>query len=349
MTGTNKANNSILSDKKDAGVLVRLAYQGMCNIGIDADLVIERAGVSKDQLYNSQLRTSHAAQKLFWEAAQEVSGDTDIGLHLGEHMPLFKGQILEYLFFSSPSFGDGLQRMLNYQRLLSDAVQACLVTTNDHSYMSFDFPQTPIRHLIECTCVVIINFLKSVSEGTFKTISVDFRHSACAHNGDYQRITDCPVHFDCDENRIYFDREVLAYRSLHTQPELLSLHEQIANQQMANLELQDLIGEVQQVIAALLEIGDINVETVAKQLAMNPRTLRSQLTDAGTSFSQVLNDYRHHLAKRLLAKTSESIAEIVYLTGFSEPSTFYRAFKRWEDMTPVEYRKKKQTIQSTKT
>ena len=36
--------------------------------------------------------------------------------------------------------------------------------------------------------------------------------------------------------------------------------------------------------------------------------------------------------------TGESIAEIVYLTGFSEPSTFYRAFKRWEGMTPIEYR-----------
>lgn len=35
----------------------------------------------------------------------------------------------------------------------------------------------------------------------------------------------------------------------------------------------------------------------------------------------------------------ESIDEIVYLTGFSEPSTFYRAFKRWSGMTPIEYRK----------
>ena len=44
---------------------------------------------------------------------------------------------------------------------------------------------------------------------------------------------------------------------------------------------------------------------------------------------------------RLLAGTEESIDEIVYLTGFSEPSTFYRAFKRWVGMTPIEYRKLK--------
>ena len=40
---------------------------------------------------------SFSAQPLFWEAAVELSGDPCIGLHLGEKMPVYKGQILEYL------------------------------------------------------------------------------------------------------------------------------------------------------------------------------------------------------------------------------------------------------------
>lgn len=330
------------SNQKDAGVLVRLAYQGMRELGIDADAVIERSGINKDQLYDSQLRTSHAGQALFWQSVEEVSEDADIGLHLGEHMPFFKGQILEYLFFSSPNFGEGLKRMLNYQRLLSDAAQFKLSITDNETYLTFNFPDSSFRHLLECSCVVLKNFLLSVSEGAFQPSLIDFIHQGDASNDDYQRILGCEVRFGQTENRIYFNRSALTYRSLHTQPELLNLHEQIANQQLANLELQDLIAKVQGKIAGLLESGEANVETVAEQLDMNPRNLRGQLTDAGTSFSQVLNDYRHHLAKKLLAKTNESIAEIVYLTGFSEPSTFYRAFKRWEGITPVEYRKKKQ-------
>lgn len=327
---------------KDAGVLIRLAYQGMCELGIDADKVIERSGIHKDQLYDSQLRTSHVGQIHFWQMAEDVSQDKDIGLHLGEHIPLFKGQILEYLFYSSPSFGDGLKRMLNYQRLLSDAAQFKLVNNESETYLAFDYPDSTLRHLLECTCVVMNHFLVSVSEGSFKPISVHFVHSGDIDNTDYQRILGCEVSFKQNENRIYFNRAALEHRSLHTQPELLNLHEQIANQQLANLELQDLIAKVREKIAGLLETGDVNVESVALLLNINPRTLRSQLTEAGTSFSQVLNDYRHYLAKKLLAKTNESIAEIVYLTGFSEPSTFYRAFKRWEGVTPVEYRKKKQ-------
>jgi AraC-like DNA-binding protein len=59
---------------------------------------------------------------------------------------------------------------------------------------------------------------------------------------------------------------------------------------------------------------------------------------AGTSLQRIINQYRKSLSKQLLSQTDETIAEIVYLTGFSEPSTFYRAFKRWEGITPIEYR-----------
>jgi AraC-like DNA-binding protein len=328
------------TEDRDSGVLVRLAYQGLRELGIDADAVIEPAGINKDQLYNSQLRTSHAAQQKFWQAAEAVSGDVNIGLHLGEHMPLFKGQILEYLFFSSSCFGEGLQRMLNYQRLLSDAVEVQLANNDSGSYLRFAYPNTSLRHLLECTALVTINFFRAVSEGSFAPHLVEFQHSGVADCEEYLRVFGCSVAFEKTENRIHFDSRVLAHRSLHRQPELLSLHEQIASKQLANLELQDLIRSVQGQIAALLETGEVSVTAVAQRLAMDPRTLRNRLADADTSFSQVLNDYRHHLATKLLAKTDETIAEIVYLTGFSEPSTFYRAFKRWEDTTPIDYRNK---------
>ena len=80
---------------------------------------------------------------------------------------------------------------------------------------------------------------------------------------------------------------------------------------------------------------------MAAKLDIKPRTLRTRLAEANTNFNQLLADYRCNLAKRLLANTAESIDEIVYLTGFSEPSTFYRAFKRWTQVTPIEYRNQK--------
>lgn len=334
-----------MSEQKDAGAMVRLAYQAMCNLGLDAEQVIKRSGLNPEELYDSKLRTPHWAQSLFWEAAEDISNDVNIGISLGAKMPIFKGIILEYLFISSAHFGDGLRRMLNYQRLISDALSITLEDEGDNPYIAFSYPDSDLRHLIECTGIVLTNFLRFVSDNGIEVSRVDFTHAKVSSDFDYDNAFQCQVCFDQEENRIYFPKSSMTHRSLHTQPELLSFHEQLVSAQLADLERQDLISEVQQQIARLLESGEVCVETVASELDIAPRSLRAQLQEAGTSFSQVLNDYRHHLAKKLLAKTEESIAEIVYLTGFSEPSTFYRAFKRWEGLTPVEYRKRKRDEQ----
>ncbi len=104
----------------------------------------------------------------------------------------------------------------------------------------------------------------------------------------------------------------------------------------------DWIAEVRRAIGSRLENGTTTLESVAAQLGLAVRRLRTQLTDAGISFQQMWSDCRWRLAKRLLAQTSERLERIVYLTGFFEPSTFDRAFRRWMGETAVEYRRRKQ-------
>ena len=91
-------------------------------------------------------------------------------------------------------------------------------------------------------------------------------------------------------------------------------------------------------MASLLETNSVTLESVAANNGMTARQLRHKLRLEETNFQNVLDDLKHELATKLLTNTSESISEIVYLTGFSEPSTFYRAFQRWEKMTPLQYR-----------
>ena len=83
-------------------------------------------------------------------------------------------------------------------------------------------------------------------------------------------------------------------------------------------------------------------EQVAARLGMPARRLRERLAMAGVRFNDLVTDYRCRLAKELLLKTDERIEVIVERTGFSEPSTFYRAFKRWVGETPVEFRRRGQ-------
>ena len=198
-----------------------------------------------------------------------------------------------------------------------------------------------LRHLNECMALGLIRFFNYVTDNNFSPTEIHFEHPAPKSIKEHERIFGSNVFFDQDENRIYFDSSLLEHPSLHAEPELLQLHEKLASERVAKLERQDIVSRVYKVLGEVLETGQVSLDDVASRLDIKARTLRTRLSDADTNFNQVLADYRCNLAKRLLARTNESIDEIVYLTGFSEPSTFYRAFKRWTAQTPVEYRNQK--------
>ena len=330
-----------MTNLTDSGVLLRMAYRAMLNAGIDGDAVLAKVGINKAMLNTPELRTPHDAQEWFWQALEEVSGDPLVGLHLGAHFPILKGQVLEYLFLSSPTFGEGLHRALAYQRLLSDAANAELDDRGSSIFMRQLLWSRKLAHLNECAAVGVVKFFSFVSDGAFFPQEVHFAHEPLGEMREYERVFGCKVLFGMPEVGILFDRAVMDQPSAHHEPELLQLHERLASEQIARLEKQDLVTQVSRLIAELLESGHANLEEVAARLGIKPRQLRTRLADAGTNFNQLVAEYRCRLAKRLLAGTEESIDEIVYLTGFSEPSTFYRAFKRWVGMTPIEYRKMK--------
>lgn len=330
----------------DASVVLRLGYQAIRRSGLPTEEILTKAGVALNQVETND-RTPLSAQYAFWVAAEEVSKDPDIGLHLGEHLPLYRGQVIEHLFISSENFGEGLKRALAYQRLISDAFHAKLVIEDDRCYLTNGEQGAWVDHLVnrhfsECAMSGILRFFKFITEGRFNPIYIDFNFSQGAFDDEYFRVYECPVSLGQKETRLYFDPAILEYQLWQAEPELLQLHEQLALEKLQELARYDLVGEVRRAIGSTLESGETTLETVATHLNITPRRLRTQLSEANTSFQQILSDYRCRLAKKLLANTAESVERIVYLTGFSEPSTFYRAFKRWTNETPVEYRKRKQ-------
>ncbi|HFF4576206.1 TPA: AraC family transcriptional regulator ligand-binding domain-containing protein, partial [Acinetobacter baumannii] len=84
----------------DASVVLRFGYQAIRRAGLPTEEILTKAGVALNQV-DTNARTPLSAQYAFWTAAQEVSKDPDIGLHLGEHLPLYRGQVIEHLFISS--------------------------------------------------------------------------------------------------------------------------------------------------------------------------------------------------------------------------------------------------------
>ncbi len=91
----------------------------------------------------------------------------------------------------------------------------------------------------------------------------------------------------------------------------------------------------------LLENGAqtrIDMNAVARSLGLSARSLRRRLCDEGISYNTIAEGALATLAKQLLADQARSIQETAYTMGFSDPSAFYRAFKRWTGTTPKTFR-----------
>jgi AraC-like DNA-binding protein len=72
---------------------------------------------------------------------------------------------------------------------------------------------------------------------------------------------------------------------------------------------------------------------------MGSRSLQRRLKEEGTSFMTVLDELRHETAVQLLHDRHIAVYEIAFLLGYFDPSTFFRAFRRWEGESPHEYRR----------
>lgn len=95
--------------------------------------------------------------------------------------------------------------------------------------------------------------------------------------------------------------------------------------------------EFESAVLEQLAQGDVRIEQVASRLGMSTRTLHRRLKDVGLEYQGLLDTIRQRLATELLGNTL-SIKEVCYRLGFSEPSAFRRAFKRWTGQSPSAYR-----------
>jgi AraC-like DNA-binding protein len=81
-----------------------------------------------------------------------------------------------------------------------------------------------------------------------------------------------------------------------------------------------------------------SLEEVGDALAVTPQTLRRRLREEGRGFQQIKDELRRDAAIEFLTNTRLPLLDIANEVGFSEASTFHRAFKNWTGVAPGEYR-----------
>lgn len=327
----------------DAGIFLNMTYHALGRMGVDRGVIFASVNLP-DEAPDPEVRRDNSTQARFWRAAEEVTGDVDIGLRVGGHLEEFRGGLLEYLMLSSKTFGEGLRAALHYGTLYTNAMDLRLRVDGKVGVLSGLVH--PVRHYLESFVCPILSCLRRVTDGDFCPLVITFEHGEGASSILYEQVYGAPVQLNAAEGAIHFDAKLLERPSLSADAQLFAVIEAHAAQRLADLGRASIINVIEHELAGMVEAGDVSLTNMAARLQRNPRTLRAGLAAQGTNFNRVVASYRERLARRLLSRTSHSIDQIVYLTGFSEPSAFARAFKRWTGETPTDYRTRKQANRS---
>lgn len=280
-----------------------------------------------------------------WDEAAKAAGDPDFGLHVAETLRPGAFTVLDYAVRTTKNLMQSLERLARYNRLVHDVATFTITSTADRTLVEHALPLAQqSTHAAEFTLASLVVLGSQVAAEPLRPLDVGFRHSLEPDRNlsELRRVFGLAPQFGVDTNRIALQTRILMRDLPQYDPVLSKIIESNAEALLAAKppHADSICGRVRQLLASDLA-ADPEVATlrgVAKRLRFSPRSLQRRLALEGTRFDQELDELRRELAQRYLNNPRISIAETAYLLGYSEPSAFHRAHKRWTGMTPSQSR-----------
>lgn len=149
-----------------------------------------------------------------------------------------------------------------------------------------------------------------------------------------------PVFFGCEKTRWVFEDRAGDLPLPMASPLLEETYSNLCKKLVAASPMQNpFVGQVFDLLVRSGR-GFPSVPEVAEKLHVSERTLHRRLDDNHTSFGKLVDQIRRERAIDLLEKSTLPIERIAEMLGFSETSSFTRAFKRWEGISPQRHRRR---------
>jgi AraC-like DNA-binding protein len=303
--------------------------------GLDAAALLAEAGVDPDAPHEVDLAALTDGFSRAWELAATKTGDPAIGLTAPTH-PLNSLGVLSHVVMSAPTLLDALQALSRFTHLVSPTATIDLQTEGERCHLLLHIASgrrpVPTQRYDFCA-TVLLHGIRWVTGRPVHPIAVHHPAPAPADAARWREAFGCPVHFGAPQCTIEMSAAHLAWPIPTADPTVAGLCEriatQIAEQQGGSVSLR-----VRQALMKHLSKGDPRRETMAAMLCMSERTLQRRLTEEGTSFAELVDDVRREMAQRYFQHSRFSPTEITFALGFSDPSNFYRACKRWFGRSP---------------
>jgi len=310
-------------------------------LGLSVSGLVDWLPASADD--DSDARLSLEQVRETWTELAARSGDEDLGLRMAQTLAPGMFSALDYAVRNSATLGDAYACMTRYNRVLHSGVTLVMRVEGDEASLAHHQSRGATRHATEWALATWIVIGRQLVGQDWIPRRVAFEHPKPARIDAHERLFRAPLAFSADRNEVVFDRELLSAPVHQADPQLRQLLEQYALRKMAE-RVPASTGVADRARSALMRAfassGDFRLATIADQLGVSARTLQRQIRQEGhASYQQLVDDTRRDLALRYLKESHISIGEAAFLLGFSEPSAFHRAFKRWTGGTPQQFRR----------
>ena len=309
------------------------------DMAIDAASLLRIANLPKELLSRDDTYMSKEEYFRFFWALDEIAGELDIALLMADVFAVESFNPPLFASLCSPNFNVALERIQRFKPLIApmrlelDVTAECTTVRICPESAGESLPRSMVM-------IELVFFTQLVRTATRKHIDPVVVKSPIQPSNP-ERYSE------------YFGTQVeqgevveLVFKAQDAKAPFLT--ENAGMWQFFEPELQKRLSKLsaeastaERVKSALLELipsGLVSVDNVACELAMSKRTLQRKLTAEGESYQNILSGTRKELAQFYLVKSQTSLAEISYLLGFQETTSFYRAFASWTGQTPEAYR-----------
>lgn len=315
---------------------------------VDQDALLRSIGLDPEGEGNiSHMVSDTAHYDLLERIAGLTGGAIDLPLRVGASMNCDDYGALGLAWKTAPTLRASFARAERYWRLLTNVAEYEVRHEGSDAYFILHRAgerRLGLRLSNEATLASVTSIIRQVSPREFAPLEVHLKHPPPAVTAAHEAYFGCPVVFESGLDALLVPAEALAQPNrlgdVGITRFLLSHLDEELKKLKADRTLREMVHDA---IAQSLSDGVPRVPAVARRLGLSERTLQRRLGEEGLSFQKLVDEARRELAEGLLVQSDYSLAEVAFLSGFSEQSAFNRAFKRWMNQTPAAYRESHRT------
>ena len=249
--------------------------------------------------------------------------------------------LLGYAMMSSATLEQAVQIAVKYHRMAGAMFELKFMSDESSAVLRIEhlLPGGEVaRYVVEELFIGITWLIGLLLGQDHAPTRIALHYSEPAYSDKHRNYFRCNVEFDQTYSEYRFDKSSLTQRLAESDANTARICEESCRQLLNQMEIEDDISS--RVCHLLLSSpGEFpKLDAVAQKLSVGARTLRRRLNELGTSYQKILDDVRRELAIEYLQTTNLTLQEIAELLGYSEVTNFRRAFMRWVEMSPYQYR-----------